>query len=316
MGLTVAIIGAGRVGTAVGSLLHRAGYEVGGVVSRSLPRAEEAVAIIGGGRPAIDVAKAVAGAHIVFLTVPDQHIAAVAAEARAAAGGSLQVMIHASGVLPASIMGGGSGDKPIGLLSLHPMQSVADRRRGAQVLQGAYWGLEGDEEAYPLGERLVRAMGGIPLFIKPGGKGLYHGAACITSNYLVSLMDMGLRLMEEAGIPRDRALPVLAHLMKGTMANMEAMGVPAALTGPIERGDTGTIARHLEAMAQAPGGRGPVTVEDLYRRLGLYTVELARGKRAAQGENGNIEERLQQIADLLEGRPAYAGGGGEADPGN
>lgn len=316
MGPTVAIIGAGRVGTAVGTLLRRAGYTIGGVISRSLPRAEGAAGIIGGGTPATNVEEAVAGASIVFLTVPDQHIATVAAQARKAAGGSLQVMIHTSGVLPAEVMGRHSRDKPIRYLSMHPMQSVADRRRGAQLLKGAYWGLEGDREAFAVGEQLVRAMGGMPLSIKPGGKGLYHGAACIASNYLVSLMDMGLRLMEEAGIPRDHALPVLAHLMKGTMANMEAMGVPAALTGPIERGDTGTIARHLAALAQVADRPGLAATDDLYRRLGLYTVELARGKRAAQGEDKAIEDQLRLIADLLEGRPAYAGGGGEAGPGN
>lgn len=314
MGPTVAIIGAGRVGTAVGTLLHQAGYAIGGVMSRSLPRAEGAISIIGGGTPVADVPAAVAGAHILFLTVPDQHIAAVAAQARAAAGGSLQMMIHTSGVLPAAAMGRYSADKPIRYLSMHPMQSVADRRQGARLLQGAYWGLEGDSQVLATGRQLVRAMGGIPLSIKPGGKGLYHGAACIASNYLVSLMDMGLRLMEQGGIPRGEALPVLAHLMKGTIANMEAMGVPAALTGPIERGDRDTIARHLAALDQVGDQPGLPEATELYRRLGLYTVALAREKMEAQGEDEDKEQRLAQIADLLEGRRAYARGRDEGSP--
>lgn len=295
----VGIIGAGRVGTAIGILLQRAGFNIGGVVGRSPATAAAAAAAIGAGTPLTDPAAAAHGARLLFLTVPDQAVATVAA--RLVAAGALDgvaAIIHTSGVLPAAAMAGSGSVAPTLCLSLHPMQSIADPVQGATQLAGAYWGVEGEPTAVPLGENLVRAMGGIPLAIKPGQKGLYHAAACTVSNYLVSLMDMGLRLMAAAGIDGPTALPVLGTLMAGTLANIEQVGVPAALTGPIERGDVDTIANHLAALTGAVAGPDGDQLEGLYKTLGIYTAGVARAKAAGDADDPAVNEKLQRLARI------------------
>jgi predicted short-subunit dehydrogenase-like oxidoreductase (DUF2520 family) len=94
------------------------------------------------------------------------------------------------------------------------------------------------------------------------------------SNYLVSLMDLSLRLMAEAGISGKSAIDVLYPLVKGTLSNIEKVGVPEALTGPISRGDVETVADHLSKMATAVPDLIPI-----YKSLGRHTIQLALDKK-------------------------------------
>lgn len=320
MGQVVAIIGAGRVGQAVGILLRRAGYKLGGVVSRSPDRAQAAKNNIGAGTALTDMHQAAHGADILFLTVPDGAIAPVAGQL--AARGSLtrvKLLVHTSGALPAAALvppaparstaaptiseDWGQAKGPL-YLSMHPIQSIAQPQGAAQQMEGSYWGLEGDEAALPMGEKLVRAMGGRPLTIKPGQKALYHAAAAVASNYLISLLDMAVQLAAKAGLPDDAATAALASLMAGTLANAREVGLPAALTGPIERGDAATVARHLDGLANLPPNPTLDQTASLYRQLGQYTVGLARrkGQRDTNDVHHQHEKNLNEIAALLEGR--------------
>ncbi|MCD6336325.1 MAG: DUF2520 domain-containing protein, partial [Candidatus Latescibacteria bacterium] len=106
-----------------------------------------------------------------------------------------------------------------------------------------------------------------------GRKALDHGAVCVASNYLVTVTDLAARIMERAGVGKEEALGAMLPLIRGTVNNLERIGLPGALTGPISRGDAATLARHLNAMEElAP------EVLDLYRTLGAETVRLAREK--------------------------------------
>ncbi len=285
----IAIVGAGRVGTSLGRLLAERGYPILGVVCRSLERAEEAVAYIGSGTAGTDPRSAVQGAGIVLLTVPD-HAVKESAELVATARpfDERDLLIHASGALSADVMRTPSTERAL-LLSVHPIQTVADRATGYRSLRGAYFGIEGTPEAVAAGEALVATFGGRALAIKPGSKALYHAAACVASNYLVTLIDASLSLYERAGIPRTDAEAALIPLLRGTLANVDRLGLPDALTGPIERGDRETVRDHLSAL-EALGDPG---LEALYRLLGLQTVKVAQAK------NDVLKEKHHALRDLL-----------------
>ena len=116
-------------------------------------------------------------------------------------------------------------------------------------------------------------MGGIVLEIEVEKKRLYHAAAVAASNYLVTLVHLALELNKAAGLPGDTPFDALHPLIKGTLSNINAKGIPDALTGPIARGDVETVSVHLEAIEKdAPA------LLSLYKCLGLYTVDLARAK--------------------------------------
>lgn len=289
-----AVIGAGRVGTALGALIRQSGYPIAGVVCRTMERAEEAVARIGGGTPHTHVARGAKGAGAVLIAVPDDALVSVAA---AVASGrrfrSGELLVHTSGALPADVLRVRGAEKAL-CLSLHPIQTIADRELGAERLSGASYGVEGDAEAISFGQELVRAIGGVPLVIKPGAKAVYHAAACVASNYLHTLIDSGLRLYAQAGIPRSDALAALLPLMEGTLANAGRLGVPWALTGPVERGDVDTVRSHLHALA-ALSGEEAEELEGLYRLLGLHTLRLAEEK------HGQISPAHRGLRDLFQG---------------
>lgn len=302
MSTSIAIVGAGRVGTALGRLLRERGYEVTGVVCRTPERAEAAVRLIGGGRPSTDPAEGAKGAKVVFVTVPDRALAEVAAQIgarrRLRRG---EFLVHTSGAHPAGVLRQ-AGTERAHLLSLHPLQTIADPSEAGRLV-GAVWGLEGDEEALPLGTELVGALEGTAIPIPPGAKPLYHAAATVASNYAVALAGVALNLFKSAGLPHPEALKAVAALVEGAAGNLRRLGVHWALTGPVERGDVGTVRAHLEAIARGGEGRGPdagddearLRIEGIYRVLGLEALRLVAER------DGGLSLPHQGIKELLEG---------------
>lgn len=289
----VAIIGAGRVGTAIGALLHQQGYPIRGVVRRSMARAEEAVRLIGAGTPTIDPVEGAMGAEIIFITVPDALVAEMATVLGAGRSFTKKdLLVHTSGALPAEVLAA-PGARDALRLSLHPIQTIADPHNGADKLRGSAFGLEGEPEAISKGKELVAAIGGIPLVIAPGQKPLYHAASCVMSNYLVALIEVGLELYQLAGIPRDEALAAAAPLLQGTLDNVFRLGVPAALTGPIERGDFGTVEGHAQALERVDTTEQRERLDKVYRLLGAQTLRIAAQK------HGGLSPAHREIQELL-----------------
>ncbi|QGP92136.1 hypothetical protein MGLY_14940 [Neomoorella glycerini] len=302
--MRIGIIGAGAVGTGVGILLRRRGYTIAGVASRTLASARRAAARLAcpAFEGAVDVARR---ADVVFITTSDQAIGQVAASV-AAQGGFRpgQTVIHMSGSLTSAVLDPARQAGALAL-SLHPLQSCADADRAVANLPGSVFSLEGDREALPLGKRLVTELGGEYFLISPEAKPLYHAAACVASNYLVSLIDLSRRLMQAAGMEPEMAARALAPLIKGTLDNINEKGIPQALTGPIARGDFGTVRDHLKAMEATVPELG-----ELYRALGRYTAGLA-------GRKGSIDARKvalfgQILAAKFEAASGRAGVRGKA----
>ncbi|HET7039258.1 MAG TPA: DUF2520 domain-containing protein [Gemmatimonadales bacterium] len=203
---------------------------------------------------------------IVLLAVQDGAIAAAAAEL--AAGGDVtarHVVLHLSGMLDQTPLAA-LARTGAGLGVLHPLQAIAQPETAPDRLRGALAVLTGDERAVAAGEALARSIGLRPVVLAPPGKPRYHAAAAIASNYLVVLATVAERLMMEAGISEDAARSGIRALMAGTLANVSAEG-PAALTGPIARGDVITVRAHLAVL--------PPDVRPLYVALGRVAAELA-----------------------------------------
>ncbi|MDY6951992.1 MAG: Rossmann-like and DUF2520 domain-containing protein [Thermodesulfobacteriota bacterium] len=285
---TVAIIGCGIVGSAMGKLLARAGYRIRGVATRSLETAQRAAKAVGAERFSVSPWDMSQGAQVVFITTPDDAIQstceAISSHKGVATGA---VVMHCSGALSSHVLSS-ARDCGASVATLHPLQSFASVDQAERLVPGSFCAVEGDEEALPLVRQIVRDLGGVLMEIAPEGKTLYHAAAVAASNYLVVLMHLALELNRAAGVSPEFSFEALQPLIKGTLSNIDAKGIPEALTGPIARGDVDTVAAHVKAMEE----RAPALLA-LYRSLGLYAVDLAK-------EKGTLsKEGVERIIALL-----------------
>jgi predicted short-subunit dehydrogenase-like oxidoreductase (DUF2520 family) len=166
---------------------------------------------------------------------------------------------------------------------------VPSAERGIETLPGATYAVAGDDRATAWARELVSLLGGNILVVDPQRWGLYHAAAVMACNYQVTLVDAALELMEIAGINRVEAQGALAPILRTTMENILLQGPEAALTGPIRRGDIGTITTHIEALKAA----SPET-RRLYMTAGLRTVPVARRAGLASSTAEAIVNCLEQ----------------------
>lgn len=265
---SIALIGPGRVGCAVSKCLHEAGYPITAVIGRNRQRAAEACKFIGCS-PDLASAQLTDGAtaHIVLLAVPDDQIRTVALRFQAVANISKQTtLIHFSGFHPAEIMR--RQGSPVALLSLHPLFPFADRQKAFEQLHQAPCAIEGDNpQILALGEELVNAMGGSFFTIAGNKKKLYHAAACIASNYLVTLLAAARDLLIRCGIEADQTMPLLLPLVQAALDNVKDLGCEQGLTGPIVRGDIGTVTEHIQALQN-----GAPELLALYLQMGENTT--------------------------------------------
>lgn len=267
---SVALIGPGKLGCAVARRLQVAGYPFAAVISRDLLRAEEACNFIGCASNIAGVQlQAATSAEIILLAVPDDQLELLATAVQTSAALSAgQTLIHFSGLHPAALMRNKSSAAQ--LLSIHPLLPFADRQLATEKLFGCPCTLEGDSAALPLGEQLIIDLGGTPFPIASDKKALYHASACIASNFLVTLLGTARDLLGRCGIEPEQAIPLLLPLVKASLENTEQLGPEAGLTGPIVRGDRGTVQQHLRALEKSAPELLP-----LYYLLGEKTLELA-----------------------------------------
>jgi predicted short-subunit dehydrogenase-like oxidoreductase (DUF2520 family) len=237
---------------------------------------------------AVDVTQAVAEADLIFLTVPDDLVGGFAKEiSRTTEPLKEKFFFHTSGVLEAEVL------RPIrekgGIIgSIHPLQTFADRDHGWKALPGSWFALDGDEAARQRGEELVQALCGKAFILPPGRKPLYHAAACIAANFLVTLEYISSRLLGLCGVPEESFYSVAGPLIEQAVKNIKNKGVPYALTGPVTRGDLGTVSLHLDRLQDW----APEYVE-FYRVMLQHTLELA-------GEYGYIgEEQVNKFRAAL-----------------
>ncbi len=269
---SIALIGPGKVGSAICKRLQLAGYPITAVIGRNGERAKEACSFIGCPTTVASVQlTALSTAQIVLLAVPDDQIKPVAQCLLAETKLSPQTtMVHFSGLHPAEIMCQNSTTAV--LLSLHPQLPFANRLIAFDKLAQCPCALESnDKNALVLGRQLVDAIGGKHFTIASDKKKLYHAAACIASNYLVTLLASAQDLLVKCDIEKDQIVPLLLPLVQASLDNVHQLGSEQGLTGPIVRGDIGTVAKHLEALQNNAPELLP-----LYQQMGKLTTALSQ----------------------------------------
>lgn len=285
----IAVIGAGKVGTAVGYLLRSAGYRIVAVADRDPAAAEKSLPYTGGAAFTLP-AEAARLANIILLTPPDDEIAGLCT--LLSEGGAISKgdkVVHMSGAGGLDLL---ESARRAGALvaSIHPIQSFADVEGAIENLPGSTFGVTAQPELAAWSEALVRILGGIPFSVSEADKPLYHAAACMASNYFTTLMHTVETIYASFGLTREDARQAFWPLVRGTVKNIERQGTIQALTGPIARGDAGTIQRHLRALKEKLPQFLP-----LYQELGVLTVDVGLKKRTLS------PERAEAIKRLLEG---------------
>jgi predicted short-subunit dehydrogenase-like oxidoreductase (DUF2520 family) len=285
---TFAVIGCGKVGVTLAGHLAAAGYGPVGFASRRSASAHAAAEAAGGGRVCREAWDAAADADLVFITTPDAAIQTVV-EALAAHKGVKRgaVVLHCSGALASTILAP-VGKRGAHAGSLHPLQSFAAPVLSHNPFKGIIMAAEGGDAALALCREIASALDAELLALDTENKALYHAAAVVASNYLVTLLALATRLLEGSGITPEAALKVLLPLVRGTLQNVAEQGIPQALTGPIARGDMDTVAAHCRKIGQSLPDLLP-----FYRLMGAHTLPLAR----AQG--GLDREALDALTALL-----------------
>ena len=283
--LKVGFIGAGTVGTALAVLLTSKGYNF---VGASRLHAHNKT-----GRPVsnlhiLDSNQAVAdNADLVFITTPDAAIAKVASEVRWHKG---QSVIHCSGadsidiLEPARKAGAKTG-------CFHPLQTFAGVKEAIENIPGSAFALEAQEPLLAALKQMADDLGGNWIILKAADKAAYHAAAMIACNGLVTLVKLAADLWQTFSIPTDQAVKALLPLLRGTIHNIETIGLPDCLTGPIARGDAGTIKKHLDTLrVKAP------ELLPFYKELALQMVRIASAKGTL------VTKQARELELLLEGK--------------
>jgi predicted short-subunit dehydrogenase-like oxidoreductase (DUF2520 family) len=261
----VGLIGPGRAGVGLALALAQAGYSVRlhGRRKKKVP-APLTLTVGDGDAPPVWIAEA----GVVILAVRDDGIRPLA-EALAAARVITpdHVVLHLSGVLGQEALGPLVTSRAA-LGSLHPLQTIVEPERAPARLKGSWAAVEGMPRAVEAAERLAQDVGMHPFRIDTTAKAIYHAGAVFASNYLVVVEAMAQRLLRHAGLTDADAWAALRPLVEGTLENLGSAEPKDALTGPIARGDSATIVRHIESL----------TVDDgnVYRALGRAALELAQ----------------------------------------
>lgn len=281
----IGFVGAGRVGIPLARAFARAGWPVTAVASRDPKRRAAFRTQVPDAKGFAEPAAVLDESDLIFLTVPDDAIVPIAAELRLYSG---QALVHTSGLLDAAVLGPAMA-AGTGAGSFHPLVAFADSDRALDALAGATIALDGDESVVALLAELAEAIGARPVRLPPGAKPAYHAAAVLAAGGFTALLDAIAELGRGAGLEEAAALAVYAPLIRQTLANAERLGIAAALTGPMVRGDEGTVRAHLAAMADlAPGAR------ELYVAAARREISLAEGR----GELG--PDQATRLREVLE----------------
>jgi predicted short-subunit dehydrogenase-like oxidoreductase (DUF2520 family) len=279
----IGVIGAGRVGTALGVALSRAGWPVVAVASRDPDRRARFERLVPGSRSFQEAPSIVDEVDIALLTVPDDAIGEVVPRLRLYGG---QALVHTSGLLGANVLRPalGAGAMAGGF---HPLVAFADLERAIAAIPGATIALEAEQPLLGLLGEMATSLGAQPVRLDGEGKAAYHAAAMLAAGGFVGLLHAIAEVARGAGLDEAGAIAIYAPLIRQSLENAESLGIDGALTGPVVRGDAGTLRAHIAALrALAPGAL------QLYRAVAVREIEIA----TARGElSSEAAQRLMAI---------------------
>src|ERR1700733_7547476 len=244
---TLAIVGAGRVGRALGCRMRELGWRSGAVISRNQRIARWSVRFIGAGTALVGMSRRVLASTCILIATPDGAIKEIANELARIGGQDLQgqVVLHTSGAMDSSVLHAArSCGASVG--SMHPLQTFS----GVTVppLEGKVFAIEGDPQAVRKARKIARAVGGAPSPIGGPNKPLYHAAGALAAGHALVVVESAIQLLMALGTKRSEAMRALLPMTKQVLQNYERLGMKAAWTGPLARGDYDVVAKHLAAL--------------------------------------------------------------------
>jgi predicted short-subunit dehydrogenase-like oxidoreductase (DUF2520 family) len=245
---TLAILGAGRVGRALGRLLHERGWRVLVVAASSEATARKAAKFIHSGQAFAGITHHALAARTILIGVPDDTIPEIAAELARIGGEQLRgkIVLHTSGACDAGAL---QAVRAFGAFaaSMHPLQTF--NGVSAPPLEGKIFAIEGDPPAVRVARSIARSLGGVPVNITAEKKPLYHAAGAFAAGLVLALEEAGAQMLRTSGLPPREALQALLSLSRQVLDNYEKLGPNKAWTGPLSRGDYGVVAANEEAIA-------------------------------------------------------------------
>lgn len=279
-GIDLCVIGAGRVGTTISYTFARKklpGIKLKAISSRSaksLSRAKKTLGSVAAGVVFTNEnLKAVSLANCVLICTPDDTISQVCSEIFEEESKDFKnyYVLHFSGSKSLEVL---NSARTAGaeIASIHPLKSFASIEEAVKSLPGTVFGVTySSTKSKKMAEFLVKSLDGEMIGVENEKKPLYHAAACVASNYLVTLIDYAVLIHKKIGIRPEDSLKGLIGLIEGTVSNIKKMGTKKSLTGPIARGDTGTIKEHIRGFNKF------FSREDtnLYRIMGIETSKIA-----------------------------------------
>jgi predicted short-subunit dehydrogenase-like oxidoreductase (DUF2520 family) len=290
--MQIGFIGAGKVATAFGRHLYAHGITISGYFDRHAEKTAHACRSTNS-TPFQNAVQVAENSDIIIITTRDDQIQAVCDRlCRADAISAHHLVGHMSGA-HSSLVLSEAGKKGAALFSLHPLQAFAQEEKALADLPGTYFSVEGTGQRLNVVEQILDKTGNRYFRLSPEHKRLYHLAACVLSNYLVTLVDLGLEILARSGIPPNEGFQAMLPLIQGTIANIARLGPAKALTGPIARGDASTIQQHMDALKIG----GTRQLREMYAFLGLRTLHLAKEAHLPQPDKADAIEKILAAAE-------------------
>ena len=271
--MNIGIVGAGKVGFSFGRLLAEKGVRISGYYSRNSDSAREAAEFTNSGHYT-DLGKLIEDSDAIFITVPDNAITEVYRQ-----GAEFEIqdkyICHCSGACTAEEAFPGIHAQGAYAISIHLLFPISSKYNCWRELAGAFFCVEGDAQAVEVFVPLLRGLGLQVQTISPESKAQYHLSCALASNFVCALVQRSAELLGGCGFSEEDALRALTPLMRSNLAHVIEYGAVSALTGPIERGDTQTVQKHLSCLTERDD-------RQLYALLGLEQVKMAQEKHPEQ----------------------------------
>lgn len=280
-----AIIGTGTVGTAIGYLLKESGHNIIAVSDKSSAALKRALPYTGGRTYKLS-GNLAANVDCILITTSDNDILSACGKITRDTDLRGKFVFHMSGaggldlLEPARKAGAA-------VASIHPIQSFSSIDNAIQIIPGSVFGITADKKAEKIARQIVCNLDGIPLIISEEQKPLYHAAACFASNYLVALMHVVESIYQSIGLSAKEAQKAYLPLVYGSLNNIKLSGSIQAITGPIARGDSHTIKKHIDAINKSLPQHS-----SLYKHLGLIASDLGQKKGTLNANQATIINKL------------------------
>jgi predicted short-subunit dehydrogenase-like oxidoreductase (DUF2520 family) len=277
---TISIIGAGKLGKTIAFLFNKKSiFEINEIFCNSFESSRKAVSFIGSGL-VVSKLDDLRESDIFLISTPDDKIEKISEKIINKYPNS--IFFHCSGSLSSNIL------RTKKSCSIHPVHSFADPNKSIEIFEGTMCGVEGNKEALDILIPAFKKIGAKVFEIDSDKKALYHSATVVACNYFVVMEYIAEKLLLESGVKKEDIIPILAPILKGTLSNIIEKGTVRSLTGPVSRGDTEVILKHIESLESYDK-----KIALIYKLLCEQAVEITKN------QGSYLEEDLKKILDMI-----------------